>query len=117
MTCKNPECRKEIIYYKSSKRRYCDDSCKNRAAYLRRLSGWSHVIDSNKALEKNYRILKRLKDLKLGPIAEQTLVSHGFDFDYMHKDQFIYNDNGRKVDLSCIYNIRFIIVDNYLQFF
>ena len=35
--CKNPECGDEIIEYKSSKIAYCNDYCRNRAGYLRRL--------------------------------------------------------------------------------
>lgn len=117
MKCKNPECGLDILIYKSSKRRYCDDSCKNRAAYLRRLEDWSHVIASNKAIEKNYRILKQLKGMFLGPIAEQTLKSHGFDFNHMHKDQFIYDDYSKRTSVSCIYDIKFSIVDGQLRFF
>ena len=35
--CKNPECRDDILDYKSAKRNYCNDSCRNRAGYLNRL--------------------------------------------------------------------------------
>jgi len=57
MTCKNPECKKEIIYKKSAKRRYCNDSCKNRANYLRRQQTYGHLFERDKLMRHNYHIL------------------------------------------------------------
>lgn len=34
--CKNPECEEAIVDYKSSKKTYCNDRCRNRAGYLKR---------------------------------------------------------------------------------
>ena len=34
--CKNPDCQDEILEYKSSKREYCSDSCRNQHGHKRR---------------------------------------------------------------------------------
>ena len=72
MTCKNPECGKNIEKRKSAKRCYCNDRCKNRAAYIRRKENWHELDAHNKVLKTNYRILLKLKNLNLGPISMQT---------------------------------------------
>lgn len=56
--CKNPECRDEIIEYKSSKIAYCNDYCRNRAGYLRRLIENEEFDIFNKGHKENYRVLK-----------------------------------------------------------
>jgi len=109
MTCKNPECKKEIIYKKSAKRRYCNDSCKNRANYLRRQQTYDHLFEWDKLMRQNYHILLKLKQKDLGPICCQTLESHGIEFGHLHKDEVIIDDNGVKMMVSRIYDIRFMI--------
>ena len=71
MICKSPECRKQIGERKSAKRWYCNDRCKNRAAYIRRLEKDKHIILFDKKMKKNYRILESLKKKELGPIGLQ----------------------------------------------
>ena len=110
--CKNPECGLEITIYKSSKRLYCGDSCKNRANYLIRTTEDAHLLTMDKAMWKNYRILKKLRDLNLGPINEQTLISHGFDFDAIHKAEIKIDDQGNRVQLYHVYDIYFINRNN-----
>ena len=61
MTCKNPECNEKIVYKKSAKRRYCNDSCKNRANYLRRQKTYGHLFEWDKLMQHNYHILLKLK--------------------------------------------------------
>lgn len=109
MICNNPECHEEITSYRSAKRRYCNDRCKNRAAYIRRKDQWSDIDRYDKAMRNNYTILKKLKAMSLGPIDIQTLRSHGFDFDTMHKDEIVKFDNGPKTLVSRIYDIMFEI--------
>lgn len=112
--CKNPECEQEITIYKSSKRLYCDDSCKNRANYLIRMTLEASLLAMDKATRKNYKILNGLKDLNLGPISHQTLVSHGFDFDAIHKAEPFRDDDGKTVQLYHVYDIYFEIKNNTL---
>jgi hypothetical protein len=107
--CKNPECGKIIKIYKSSKREHCNDVCKNRAAYIRKQIEDAPIIEMNKALQKNYKILKNLKNINLGHIAMQTIKSHGFNFDALHKDVEMINDLGKSISVSCIYDIKFMI--------
>ena len=111
MICKNPECRKQIDERKSAKRCYCNDRCKNRAAYIRRLEKDKHIILFDKKMKKNYRILQSLKKKELGPIGYQTLKSHEFDFEFMHKDIIVKTENGAKKIMCQVYDIRFMVND------
>jgi hypothetical protein len=113
-TCKNPECGQAITAYKSSKRLYCDDSCKNRANYLIRTTVEASLLAMDKAMRKNHKILKRLRDLNLGPISHQTLVSHGFDFGAIHKAEPFREDDGKMVQLYHVYDIYFEMTNNTL---
>ena len=112
MICKNPECRKQIDERKSAKRCYCNDRCKNRAAYIRRLEKDKHIILFDKKMKKNYRILESLKKKELGPIGLQTLNSHEFDFDIMHKDIIVKTEDGTKKIMCQVYDIIFELNDN-----
>jgi hypothetical protein len=60
--CKNPECDQEIFEYKSSKREYCNDYCRNRYGYLRRLEENHEMILFTKGYNKNYQLLKLHKE-------------------------------------------------------
>lgn len=111
MICKNPECGKDIEHRKSAKRTYCDDRCKNRAAYIRRHEKEGHLMGIDKKIKSNYRILAGLKEKELGPINMQTLLSHGFDLDFLHKDKHVKLDNGKNQTASGVYDILFIIND------
>lgn len=112
MICKNPECRKQINQRKSAKRCYCNDRCKNRAAYIRRLEKDKHIILFDKKMKKNYRILESLKKKELGPIGLQTLNSHEFDFELMHKDIIVKTEDGTKKIMCQVYDIIFELNDN-----
>ena len=112
MICKNPECRKQKDERKSAKRCYCNYRCKNRAAYIRRLEKDKHIILLDKKMKKNYRILESLKKKELGPIGFQTLNSHEFDFDIMHKDIIVKTEDGTKKIMCQVYDIIFELNDN-----
>lgn len=109
--CKNTECKQEIRSYKSSKRLYCDDVCKNRTAYLKKTVEEAHLLEMDKAMRQNYKILKKLSALDLGGITHQTLKSHGFDFDAIHKAEPKVDDNGETVQLNHVYDIYFKTID------
>jgi hydrogenase maturation factor HypF (carbamoyltransferase family) len=114
-SCKNPECDSEIFEYLSSKREYCNDKCKNRAAYLRKMEEEGEFIKKDKAIKNNYKILKKLKELGINEISGQTLFSHGFNFSAFHKDQMIIH-KGEKVFVSCLYDLNFTLKNNNLIF-
>jgi|FLOH01.1.fsa_nt_gi hypothetical protein len=115
--CKNKECRKEIKVYKSSKRKYCNDRCKSRAAYLQRQIECAYQIDMDKALQKNYKILNKLKEMDLGFITMQTMKSHGFNFNALHKDKEKIDDDGKMVTVSCIYDLEFNVIENKIRIY
>jgi len=114
--CKNPECNQEIKQYKSSKRLYCDETCKSRNNYLIRTKVEFHLLEMDKAMRKNHKKLLYLKGLDLGPISYQTLKSHGFDFDAIHKAEIFYDDNGKPIQLYHVYDIYFQLENNHLIF-
>lgn len=114
-SCKNPECESEIFEYLSSKREYCNDKCKSRAAYLRKMKEEGEFIKKDKAIKNNYKSLKKIKDFGMNEISEQTLFSHGFDFSAFHKDQMIIH-KGERVFVSCLYDLNFTLKNKYLIF-
>ena len=63
MTCKNPECGKHIEKRKSAKRCYCNDRCKNRAAYIRRKENW-HEVDAHNKVLKTLQDITKTKEFK-----------------------------------------------------
>ena len=113
-TCNNPECGIEILEYKSSKRSYCDATCKNRASYIKKTVDEAHLLAMDKAMRNNYKVLKKLSALDLGGITHQTLKSHGFDFDAIHKAEPKLDDNGVLIQLNHIYDIYFEIKEKLL---
>ena len=111
--CENKECREVIINFKSAKRKYCDDYCKNRAGYLRNLKINAVLIEKDKKLKENYKILTNLKSKGIDSIYEQTLISHGFSFNDLHERRFIiFNDE--LMEANNIYDIDFIIKEKQL---
>lgn len=108
--CQNPECGAVIKKYKSEKRKYCNDRCKNRAAYIKNQEENGDKIAFEKAFRKNYKIMRMLRGMGLGPILHQTLRSHGFNFDALHKDVII-KYNGKNITASRLYDLIFIFND------
>ena len=113
-TCINPECGIEILEFKSSKRSYCNATCKNRASYIKKTVDEAHLLAMDKAMRNNYKVLKKLSALDLGGITHQTLKSHEFDFDAIHKAEPKLDDNGVLIQLNHIYDIYFEIKEKLL---
>ena len=65
-------------------------------------------------MRNNYKVLKKLSALDLGGITHQTLKSHGFDFDAIHKAEPKLDDNGVLIQLNHIYDIYFEIKEKLL---
>jgi len=94
-TCKNPECQDDIENYKSAKRSYCNDSCRNRAGYLKRL-----VEDKEFELEKskakfNYKALKHCIEKRHYEIDFSTLELLNFDSNYLKPYKILTFENKR----------------------
>jgi hypothetical protein len=60
--CKNPDCGDEIIEYKSSKREYCGDYCRNHHGHKRRSEENLEFNLSRKGMLENYKLLKLFRD-------------------------------------------------------
>lgn len=107
--CKNPECQDVILEYKSAKRNYCNDSCRNRAGYLNRL-----VEEREFELEKmkaklNYIALKQCIDKNYLEIDLTTLELLNFDINYLKFNKLlVYNNEQYKAykikDIEFYYN-------------
>ena len=109
--CQNPKCDAIIEGFKSAKRKYCNDRCKNRAAYIKRQEEEADQIAFDKAIKRNYKILKKLKSLGLNNLSEQTLESHEFNIDALHKDVYT-RYKGQMIIASCIHDIKFRLNEN-----
>lgn len=86
--CNNPECRDEIIVYKSSKIEYCNDYCRNRAGYLRRQienEEFNEIIRGNK---ENYRVLKIYSDAGILDEELWKLERFGFNTRFLPEPKF-----------------------------
>lgn len=91
--CKNPECQDVILEYKSAKRNYCNDSCRNRAGYLNRL-----VEEREFELEKmkaklNYKALKQCINKNYLEIDLTTLELLNFDINYLKFNKLLVDNN------------------------
>ncbi|RAR71485.1 hypothetical protein [Flavobacterium aciduliphilum] len=81
--CKNPDCGVEIVDYKSSKREYCSDYCRNHHGHKRRCEENFEFIAQKKGLANNYKILKRYIDAGVVREDFDKLLKFGFDPKYL----------------------------------
>jgi predicted nucleic acid-binding Zn ribbon protein len=75
-----PECGEKIIG--RSDKKFCSDACRN--AYNNALNKDSKnlVRNINNRLRKNYRILETLNTKDKTKVKKNTLLKHGFSFQY-----------------------------------
>jgi hypothetical protein len=104
--CKNPECRDEIIEYKSSKIAYCNDYCRNRAGYLRRLVENEEINEMIRGHKENYKTLKIYFDVGIYKELLWKLEKLGFDTRFL-PEQRIFLINGIKTPCYQIKEIIF----------
>ena len=81
--CKNPECQDAILDYKSSKKTYCNDRCRNRAGYLKRAAENYEFELVKKHTKLNYLALKKCYDKNILEIDIKTLKLLEFNIDYL----------------------------------
>ncbi len=108
--CNNPECRDEIIEYKSSKIEYCSDYCRNRAGYLRRLTEneeFNEIIRGNK---ENYRVLKIYTDAGIFDEELWKFERFGFNSRFLPEPK-IFIIKGKKTQCYQIKEIIFRLDD------
>lgn len=85
-TCQNPECRDAILDYKSAKKEYCNESCRNRAGYLRRGEENKEFMTFDKGIKKNYSVLKLFRDSNNLVVGLTMLERFGFKPKYLAKE-------------------------------
>jgi hypothetical protein len=86
--CKNPECKDEIKDYKSSKIEYCNDYCRNRAGYLRRLLENEEFNEIIRGSKENYRVLKIHSDAGILEEELWKLERFGFNNRFLPEPKF-----------------------------
>jgi hypothetical protein len=104
--CKNPDCEDEILEYKSSKREYCSDYCRNHHGHIRRTEENLEFSIFKKGHLENFKVLKLHKD---AGILKETLEKYekfGFNPFYLPAKK-IYEKNGKKHEYYTIKDISF----------
>lgn len=83
--CKNPDCKDEIRDYKSAKKEYCNDYCRNHHGYIKR-SEENLVFDLNrKGAIRIYNFLKNYRDSDIYEIDLILCEKQGFDTKYLQE--------------------------------
>lgn len=106
LICKNEECQDEIVDYKSSKKLYCSESCRNRDGYLRRLEENKDFIENDKGQKQNYAVLNRYAEAGIYSEEISKLMKFGFNPKCLHVAKY-YEINGRNCFCFSIKDIVF----------
>ena len=104
--CENPDCGDEIVDYKSSKKKYCKDYCRNHHGYIRRSEENLEFTNYKKRLIENYKLLKLYQDKN---ILSEDLIKFeklGFDPKCLPEIRF-YKINGKQTKCYKIKDIVF----------
>lgn len=86
--CKNPDCQDEILEYKSSKREYCSDSCRNYHGHKRRSEENLEFNLSKKGMLENYKLLKLYRDKNILIEDLDKFEKLGFNTKYLPEPKF-----------------------------
>ncbi len=81
--CLNPDCGDDIPDYKSSKKKYCNDYCRNHHGYLRRTDYNSEFVAHKNGIASNYKILKFFYDAGIFSESLSKLMKFGFNPKYL----------------------------------
>jgi len=106
--CKNIECEEPITDYKSSKKLYCSESCRNRNGYLRRLEENKEFIENDKGQKQNYTVLNRYAEAGIYSEDLSKLIKFGFQPKQLLVSGF-FNIDGRECHCYTIKDIVFEI--------
>jgi hypothetical protein len=104
--CKNIECEEPITDYKSSKRVYCSEYCRNRDGYLRRLEENKEFIENDKGQKQNYAVLNRYAEAGIYSEDISKLMKFGFNPKYL-KIGKLYSTDDRKCYIFSLKDIEF----------
>ena len=121
--CANPDCKDEIVEYKSSKRKYCNNSCRNHHGHKRRSEENLEFEIYKRGLAKNYAVLKLHKDADITFESFEKYQKFGFNTLYLPAKK-TYRDNGNIFEYYEIKDIKFrlestteniIIINKYFK--
>lgn len=104
--CKNPDCQDEILEYKSSKREYCSDSCRNQHGHKRRTEENAEIIAHNKGMTVNYKLIKFHKDCNILFEELSKFEKMGFNPNYLPPPKF-YLKGTKNIQYYQIKDIQF----------
>ena len=104
--CKNPNCQDEILEYKSSKREYCSDSCRNQHGHKRRTEENADTIAYGKGQKVNYKLIKFYKDCNILIEELSKFVKMGFNTKYLPPPKF-YLKGTKNIQYYQIKDIQF----------
>jgi hypothetical protein len=104
--CKNIECEEPITEYKSSKRLYCSEYCRNRDGYLRRLEENKEFIENDKVQRQNYVLLNRYAAAGIYSEDLSKLMKFGFNPKHLQVGK-LYTIEGRKCYIFTLKDIKF----------
>ena len=104
--CENPDCGEPILDYKSSKKTYCNDGCRNRAGYLRRAIENYEFELIKKHTKQNYIALKQCINKNVLEIGLVTLDVLGFNINYLTNHK-LYKFEEKIIQVYTIKDIQF----------
>ena len=104
--CKNPDCEDEILDYKSSKKLYCSDKCRNYHGHKRRSEENLEFNLSRKGMLENYKVLKLHKDAGIMKETLEKYEKFGFKPAYLPVKK-LYEHEGNKIEYYQIKDIQF----------
>jgi hypothetical protein len=91
--CKNPDCEDEILDFKSSKKIYCSDKCRNYHGHKRRTEENLEFNLIRKGMLVNYELLKLYRDRDILIEDLDKFEKLGFNTKYLSEPKF-YNIGG-----------------------
>ena len=80
--CKNPDCEDEIVDFKSSKKIYCSDKCRNYHGHKRRSEENLEFNLSRKGMIENFKLLKLYRDRNI--LTEDLIKFEKLGFNTKH---------------------------------
>ena len=110
-TCKNLDCGDEIIDYKSSKRKYCSDYCRNHDGYNKRLQENEEFNTFKKGMKENYVVLKMFLDKNIASLNFELAEKLGFNTKYLPEQKY-HTIEGKKTAMYTIKDILFYLCNN-----
>jgi predicted nucleic acid-binding Zn ribbon protein len=101
-----PECGDKIIGRADKK--FCSDACRNSYNNALNKDSKNLVRNINNRLRKNYRILEKLNTKDKTKVKKETLLKHGFSFDYFTSE---YITQARS-KYNYVYDQGYLALDN-----